>query len=163
MASNTTFNGEPLKCGHTLRYIKRPWQCVECNRTKLQKWMEKNGGRATVQRAWRDRDILRSKIVNIRAGAKKRGIDFSITEKDLSLDDDCPSCGVAYESGIDAYSKGTARSVDRIDNDIGYVPGNVFIICRRCNTMKSNGTLEQLKSLVRWWENHLVKIKDAAD
>ncbi len=43
-------------------------------------------------------------------------------------------------------------TLDRIDNDIGYVVGNVAVISYRANTMKNDATLEEINGLARWRE-----------
>ena len=48
---------------------------------------------------------------------------------------------------------GTNISIDRIDSDFGYVPGNVQLVCRMVNVAKSNYTmyefLQMCESVVR--------------
>ena len=41
----------------------------------------------------------------------------------------------------------TAPTIDRIDNAVGYVPGNVRIISQRANVLKSNGTDKELEAI----------------
>jgi hypothetical protein len=40
-------------------------------------------------------------------------------------------------------------SLDRIDNALGYVKGNVRIISFRANALRSNATLEELQAITR--------------
>jgi len=42
-------------------------------------------------------------------------------------------------------------SVDRIDNNKGYVKNNVVFCCRRINTVKSNFSLEELQKYMPFW------------
>ena len=55
---------------------------------------------------------------------------------------------VAKEKASDS-----SMSLDRINNNIGYEPDNIQIICNRANTIKGNATLKELKQLVLWMEN----------
>lgn len=80
--------------------------------------------------------------------AKYRNVEFSITEKDLSLPDKCPLLGIvlkvnADKSGYNSYS------IDRIDNTKGYIAGNVWIISNRANLLKNNASLKELELLVK--------------
>lgn len=84
--------------------------------------------------------------------AKKRGLEFSITQKDFDIPEVCPVLGIPLQISDGKLSHGSP-SLDRINNDKGYIPGNVAIISQKANWLKSNGTLDQLKQLVRYLEN----------
>lgn len=91
------------------------------------------------------------KLLNLAKGrAKRKGIDFLITADDLSDPVFCPlQPHLALD--YDKRGKGTAPNsptIDRIDPDKGYVPGNVWIISAQANRMKSDATLLQLETLV---------------
>ena len=82
--------------------------------------------------------------------AKNKGLEFSITEKDLY---DPVFCPLQPHLVLDynKRGKGTAPNsptIDRIDPSKGYVPGNVWIISAQANRMKSDATLSQLETLV---------------
>jgi hypothetical protein len=83
--------------------------------------------------------------------AKKRGIEFSIAIGDMTVPEFCPCCGRRI---VATDTLGLARhespSLDRIDPDKGYVPGNVSIICWRCNHLKSDATAEELRTVADW-------------
>lgn len=46
-------------------------------------------------------------------------------------------------------------SLDRLIPNNGYVKKNVRVISKKANTMKSNGTLNDLVNLTRWLEKEL--------
>lgn len=82
--------------------------------------------------------------------AKKKGIEFLITADDLLDPVFCP-LQPHLVLDYDKRGKGTAPNsptIDRIDPDKGYVPGNVWIISAQANRMKSDATLLQLETLV---------------
>jgi hypothetical protein len=81
--------------------------------------------------------------------AKRRrrdGIPVTITTADIWIPDNCPVCGVALAIGSGASSD-RSPSLDRYDPALGYVPGNVMVLCRGCNRRKQNHTGEQLIQL----------------
>lgn len=47
-------------------------------------------------------------------------------------------------------------TVDRFDNDRGYVPGNVFVISWRANNLKRNATIEELIRVVAYMRGECV-------
>ena len=75
-----------------------------------------------------------------------RGIPVTITTADIRVPDNCPVCGVRL-----ATSSGTpsdnSPSLDRYNPALGYVPGNIMVLCRGCNRRKQNHTGEQLIQL----------------
>lgn len=78
--------------------------------------------------------------------AAKKGLEFSLTLKDIEIPDQCPLLGIELIVTSGRVSDCTP-TIDRIDNSKGYVPGNVWIISHKANTMKSNASLEDLETL----------------
>lgn len=77
--------------------------------------------------------------------ALKKNIPFSITESDILIPSECPILKVPFEYGT-AY----AMSLDRRDNSKGYIPGNVWVISRKANSMKSDATSDELRKFAQW-------------
>lgn len=48
-----------------------------------------------------------------------------------------------------------APSLDRINNDLGYVPGNVMVISRRANIIKKDATLDELVAIGKFYDRFL--------
>jgi hypothetical protein len=74
-------------------------------------------------------------FVNLRNNAKRRGIEFKITFDQFKQ--------FAYETKYLA-GKGRQRdslTIDRIDNSIGYVPGNLQAMTKSDNSRKGNRSL----------------------
>lgn len=86
--------------------------------------------------------------------AKRRGYEFTIELSDITVPDKCPVLGIALYSN---RGKGTRQSdnsptLDRVDNSKGYIKGNVQVISWKANQLKSNGTLDEFRALVKWLE-----------
>lgn len=84
-----------------------------------------------------------------RMRAKKLGLEFTITEADMSpIGTHCPVLGIEYNQAACHATKDFSPSLDRIDNSKGYIPGNIQIISWRANRLKSNGTLQEFEKIV---------------
>lgn len=75
--------------------------------------------------------------------ARKSGIDFSIDICDVFIPEFCPILGVKLFKGT-VENKDSSPSLDKIDNSVGYVKGNVRVISNLANQMKSRATKDQL-------------------
>ena len=77
--------------------------------------------------------------------AKKKNIEFSIGAEDLEKVTHCPLLGIEFSFSNTRASRHDSPSIDRIDPSKGYIPGNVWVISQKANTIKSNATLNELK------------------
>lgn len=79
--------------------------------------------------------------------SSKNGLEFTITPSDIFVPSCCPVLGTEFKRG-DVYK---APSLDRIDSSRGYVKGNVIVVSRRANVLKSNATLAELQALSKFY------------
>lgn len=79
--------------------------------------------------------------------AKKRGLEFSLARQDVQIPTHCPVLGIPLSVSAGRHSD-NSPTLDRIDNDRGYVKGNVGVISFRANRFKSNASVEELEALV---------------
>ena len=90
---------------------------------------------------------------NSKDRAKKTGVEWNLTKEDFELPTHCPVLGLELK-----YEKGPredrSASLDRLDNNRGYVPGNVFVVSWRVNALKKDATLDELKKIAAYIENH---------
>lgn len=91
----------------------------------------------------------------LKSSAKKRQIEFDLTLTDinqLSFPLTCPILDIPLK-----YHKGSVQddsySIDRIDNTLGYVSGNLQVISYKANRAKNNLTEEELKRLAIFINN----------
>lgn len=135
-------------------YMKR-YHAENAERLGAQRAEYRDANRSKIRKAHRDWHAAypHLKLLNLaRARAKKRGIEFSITDDDiLPLPPVCPVLGIPLRKGIRS-SDPNAWSLDRIDNERGYVPGNVAVISRRANVLKRDASLDELRRLTAWLE-----------
>ena len=86
-----------------------------------------------------------------RKRAQEDNREFNLTLEDIIIPEFCPVLGIPIYS-CEGKSTDNSASIDRYDNSKGYVKGNINIISWRANNLKSNGTLEEFKLLVKWLE-----------
>lgn len=70
----------------------------------------------------------------------------------------CPMCDTRMERNYGGkHQKNNSPECDRIDPNLGYVAGNVQIICHACNVAKDGRTMKQFWSTVARNMTHLPK------
>lgn len=74
-----------------------------------------------------------------KARASKKGLEFNLTIEDIVIPEVCPYLKIPINTDR-MYSP----SLDRIDNNKGYIKGNVEVISWKANIMKSNASPEEL-------------------
>jgi hypothetical protein len=88
---------------------------------------------------------------NARNRAKAKGIPFDLEPTDLMVPSHCPVLGIPLVICIE-YARDNSPSVDRINPALGYVKGNVCVISHKANTIKSNGTADDLRAVLQYVE-----------
>lgn len=97
----------------------------------------------------------------LKANAKRRKIAFCFTIESFNIwlskqDDCCHYCGASRDLLEATGRKNCGLTIDRKDNQIGYLETNICLACSRCNTMKSDFfTYEQWMSIA----NEFIKPK----
>ena len=94
------------------------------------------------------RDPEKYILTRTRSNAKIRGIECTITREDISIPEFCP----VFSVKLDKVRSGSpyAPSLDRKDNTLGYIPGNVFVISNRANTNKADMTEEDIRRMLNY-------------
>lgn len=83
--------------------------------------------------------------------AKERGHEFNLELSDIHIPTHCPVLGIELvvhkgRSGGNPNSP----ALDRIDNNKGYVKGNVMVVSHRANMMKVDASPEELVKFAQW-------------
>lgn len=87
-----------------------------------------------------------------RSRAKRAGLPFSIVLEDIIIPELCPVLDIPLVPGTKMPHAGSP-SLDKFIPSLGYVPGNIYVISRRANTMKSDGSVEDVRKLLAWMES----------
>lgn len=153
--------GRPCRHGHVGPRRASNGACVACDNSEVRLRLRRAYA-ANPERFKRYR--LRQKSGNpagvllrsARQRARKRGIPFDLEPSDVVVPETCPCCTkpiVASEAPGPANSR--SPSLDRINPDLGYVRGNVAVICWRCNNLKRDATSSELRAIAEWMEGQL--------
>lgn len=124
------------------RWNGRSWSCGKCASI--------NGKKGRLRR--KQSDPFEYYLAQLRRNAKRRGLSFSITRKDLMpFPIYCPVLGIKLDySGIAGGPVPNAASVDRTKSHLGYVRGNVQVMSSRANMLKNNATADELLLVWRY-------------
>lgn len=87
-------------------------------------------------------------LSNARSRAKRYNLEFNITLNDIVVPDMCPMLNIKLKVGIKAEDN--SPSLDRIDNTLGYIKGNVHVISSKANTIKNVATIEDLEMILSY-------------
>ena len=90
-----------------------------------------------------------------KARAKKKGLDCNLEEQDIIIPAKCPVLGIQLKRNTGGKCNSpNSPTLDRIDNDKGYIKGNVQIISWRANKIKADACLAELHKIVAYMEKH---------
>lgn len=111
--------------------------CPQCNAAYMRGYLR------TMRKTRPHKAILE----RARKRARRQGLPYSLRRQDISLPARCPVLGISLRVG---QSRSPASpSLDRIDPDQGYIPGNVRVISDHANKLKGNRRLEDIRLLTR--------------
>lgn len=78
-----------------------------------------------------------------RKRANAKDIPFDIERSDVIIPEVCPCC----------QEQMVRPSLDKVKPELGYVKGNVAVICCDCNVIKSFGTSQRHRQIADWMDN----------
>lgn len=88
-----------------------------------------------------------------KARAKKSKLEFNLDKEDIFIPKLCPVLGIEL---IMAKGKMNHNSptLDRINNKLGYIKGNVRVISWRANSLKSDATINEVELILDYMLKH---------
>lgn len=95
--------------------------------------------------------------------AKKKNVPFSLTIEAIVIPEFCPILGIKLESKEKSGGGYASPSLDRLIPSLGYVKGNVWVICKLANSMKLNASPEQLTLFAEWVMSGMKIIQERKD
>lgn len=135
-----TFQGQPCRNGHGgLRYVRNR-ACIACQKDSMDRYRAVRGEEhTTYMRKYTSNWYSRNPQAKLWHAAKDRAseknLEFSIRVEDIVIPDVCPLLEIPLYVGKGKVGP-NSPTVDRIINETGYVPGNVWVISNAANTCK---------------------------
>ena len=109
-------------------------------------------------------------LSNAKIRAKKKGVPFKITAAHIRsiwpADNNCPILKVKFDMGYSKVpgkkkDKFYAPSLDRVEPKLGYVPGNLLIVCDIVNRVKQDASIEILEQVFKFYKKWLDNKKNS--
>ena len=106
--------------------------------------------RLSSQRAWYDRNLPKVLWKAAKYRAAKSGLPFDIEPSDVVIPKRCPVFGVELTRVRGKGPQPTSPTIDRIHPEMGYVRGNIAVISKWANDIKSYGTAAEHRQVAAW-------------
>lgn len=118
-------------------------------RARSKQWAENNRERSRAKaKQWAIDNPEKAMLQSATKHAKEKGFEFSIGIKDILIPDACPIFGFPLSRSLSGHQSDNSPSLDRIDSEQGYVPGNVWVISWKANSIKKNSSVVEFEKLV---------------
>ena len=141
--------------------------CFRCKQKSKEQYKARGpyGGRTEEQinnikernRNYKRKNTRSNLRTSARVRAIEKGIEFDIKSyRDIpKVPEFCPILNIPLFVG-NGTSSDNSPSLDRIDNNKGYIKGNLQIISMKANQMKNSATLDDIKKLY----DYMIKLSD---
>jgi hypothetical protein len=117
------------------------------------RYRKRNLERVTARgRAWYDANLQKTMWASAKRRAVKLGLPFNIDPSDIVIPKVCPVFGVEFTGASGKGPQPTSPTLDRIHPEMGYVRGNIAVISKRANDIKSYGTAAEHRQVAKWLE-----------
>lgn len=140
----TTLNQTPSleKTGHL--------RCKFCKRKEANQYYKENTEQVrNSNKKYYHSNLEMAMLDRAKRRASQKGWNFNIELEDIIIPETCPIFGVPLVVGRNhPYSP----SLDRIDSSKGYIKGNIQVISRKANTIKSDATAEEVMLVAKYME-----------
>ena len=88
-----------------------------------------------------------------KARARAKGLCFNLVPEDVVIPVCCPVLGLPLVvGGGKTGPTPNSPSLDRMDNTLGYIKGNIQVISYRANILKRDATIEELRAVLAYVE-----------
>ena len=135
--------------------MQRYYENLEHERLQNRKNREKNGWKYKIKDRENHRtNPIKRMVAAAKIRAKRKNLEFDISEKDLTLPTICPVLGIPLHVSMNGNACDNSPTLDRIDNSKGYTKDNTVIVSFKANTIKNTATTEELEKVLQYYKHH---------
>ncbi len=143
----------------------RSGECEGCKaywRTKRAAYRQRNpdywrSGAASEGAGNRSLQRMKARLLqNARARGRQAGIEATIKADEIDWPSHCPVLGTELDyrtTDRTGIPHANLPSIDRWDNDKGYVPGNVAVISLRANEIKRDASIAEMRAILNYMQS----------
>jgi len=124
--------------------------CKECNKAYRIQYVSNKiykNKRNIKEKLRRKKNPIKHLLAQAKKRAKDSNIEFNLLEKDIIIPKMCPILNIPLFIS-DNKASDNSISIDRINNDIGYIIDNILILSWRANRIKSTASLSDMKKII---------------
>lgn len=105
----------------------------------------------------REYEQLRSTTAKLLRASKSRAkacdLPHDISEEDIIIPDTCPICDTLMAPSSKRGGTSASPTLDKVVPELGYVKGNIAVICKLCNSTKGSGSAELHRRIADYIES----------
>jgi len=105
----------------------------------------------------------RMMVSRAKSRAAKRGIPFDLKPTDFEIPDICPVLQIPINCNVGNGGGANSPSLDRIIPERGYVSGNVVVISKRANSIKTDASWEEIQMVANWLREATSRIENPGE
>lgn len=91
-------------------------------------------------------------LARAKVRAKQLGLPFDLILDDIVVPSFCPVLGIAIEVQTGKPSDNSPE-LDKIIPELGYVRGNIIVISRKANRIKTNATIDEIRMVADFYSS----------
>lgn len=147
-SSGTKARCKRCGCAQALGYYyKHPEKSVESQR----RYRSRHRVAVNKRRMeYRHKNPERAILYFARRRARLNSLPFDIELSDVIIPEFCPILGIRLVAGGSRRQKDCSPTIDKVIPSLGYVKGNIQVISWRANRIKSDATIDELRSIVKY-------------
>lgn len=143
--------GRPKQYTDDELYIRK----LEQQRKAGAKWRAKNDRSAYQTEYDKQRSTANRVYRSCKTRAKQLNTPFTIQQSDIIVPDLCPICATKMQHSDVKGGSQISPTLDKIQPELGYVKGNIAVICKLCNSTKGSGSAELHRKIADYIDAHV--------